>query len=454
MMRRFAAGDVDCISQRTTTAGSRQLKKKEGPMSKLESFDERWRSAAIKIFLSLLTTLTAATATHAAAPVGQTIWLKASATNRYVSADINRASYAPLVADRTAVGSFERFQVIDAGNGLIAFKSVGTGLFVSADLNRGSWAPLVADRTRVAGWEQFRWTDLSSTTFTLTGQTTSRFVSADLNRGDFAPLVSDRTAASTWETFTWGTGTPGAGPVAPPGFPRLLWSDEFDGPTINTANWSFELGNSGFGNNELENYTNRPENARIQNGRLIIEARRENLGGSSYTSARMKTAGHQSFGVNTWIEARIQAPSGQGIWPAFWTLGSNIGTVGWPACGEIDIMEMQGQNPFRNFGTMHWADSNGAHASFGGTFNSSVSLAAGFHTYAIARTTTSIKWYVDGVQYAEGNIAGGINSTSEFQGQFFVLLNVAVGGNFVGSPNSSTVFPQQMLVDYVRVWGQ
>ena len=105
------------------------------------------------------------------------------------------------------------------------------------------------------------------------------------------------------------------------------------------------------------------------------------------------------------------------------------------------------------FGTMHWADVNSAHASFGGIFNSSNSLAAGFHTYAVSRTGTSIKWYVDRVQYFEGNITNGVNSTSEFQGQFFILLNVAVGGNFVGSPDGGTVFPQQMQVDWVRVWG-
>jgi hypothetical protein len=424
-------------------------------MSRVQSLNNRIGSTIVKMVLLAITALISATTAQAAAPIGQTIWVRAAATNRFVSADTNRGSFAPLVADRTAVGAFERFQVVDAGNGLIALRSIGTGLFVSADLNRGSWAPLVADRTRIAGWEQFRWTDLSSTTFALIGQTTGRFVAADLNRGAFAPLVSDRFSASTWETFSWGTGTPGnGGPTAPPGFPQLLWSDEFDGASINAANWGFDLGNSGFGNNELQNYTSRPENARIENGRLVIEARRENLGGSLYTSARLKTEGRRAFGVNTWIEARIQAPQGQGIWPAFWSLGANIGTIGWPACGEIDILEIQGQNPFRNFGTMHWADANGAHAFFGGQFNSSVSLASGFHTYAIARTTTSIKWYVDGVQYHEGNIANGINSTSEFQGQFFVLLNVAVGGNFVGSPNSSTVFPQRMLVDYVRVWGQ
>src|SRR5262249_42354657 len=258
--------------------------------------------------------------------------------------------------------------------------------------------------------------------------------------------------------FTWGAAgsTPPPPPTggAPPGFPTLLWSDEFSGSTINSANWTYDLGNSGWGNNELENYTNRPENARIENGMLVIEARRENLGGSAYTSARLKTEGRRTFGVNTWVEARIQVPQGQGIWPAFWMLGSSISSIGWPSCGEIDIMEMRGQNPFENLGTMHWADNNGAHASFGGTFNSSVSLAAGFHTFAISRTTTAIKWYVDGMQYAEGNIAGGVNNTSAFQGQFFILLNVAVGGNFVGSPDASTSFPQQMRVDYVRVWGQ
>jgi beta-glucanase (GH16 family) len=233
----------------------------------------------------------------------------------------------------------------------------------------------------------------------------------------------------------------------PPGFSRLIWSDEFNGTSINTSNWGFDLGNSGFGNNELENYTSRLENARVQNGMLIIEARRENFGGSAYTSARLKTQGKQSFGINTWIEARIKVPEGRGIWPAFWMLGNSISTVGWPSCGEIDIMEIQGQNPFRNFGTIHWADANGQHVSFGGIFNSSSSFSAGFHTYAISRTGSSIKWYVDRVQYAEANIAGG------FQGPFFILLNVAVGGNFVGSPHGTTVFPQQMEVDWVRVWG-
>jgi hypothetical protein len=401
------------------------------------------------ILTTLLLTLTA----NAAAPVGQTIWIRASATGLFVSADQARGTFAPLVADRSTTDAWEQFQVVDAGGGFIAFRSIGTGLFVSADQNRGTWAPLVADRPSISTWEQFTWSDIAGGAFTLRGRATNKFVSADLARASWAPLVSDRTVANTWEQFTWGAVGTQPAPGAPPGFSRLVWSDEFTGSTINSANWSFETGGGGWGNNELENYTNRSVNARIENGMLVIEARRESLGGAAYTSARMKTQGKQSFGINTWVEARINAPEGQGIWPAFWMLGNSISTVGWPSCGEIDIMEIQGQNPAKNFGTIHWADQNGNHASFGGIFNSSSSLTAGFHTYAISRTGSSIKWYVDRVQYAEANISGGINSTSEFQGPFFILLNVAVGGNFVGSPDGSTVFPQQMQVDWVRVWG-
>jgi hypothetical protein len=410
-------------------------------------------SRAARILLLAWSTLLLTITAQAAAPVGQTVWIRASATGLFVSADQNRGTWAPLVADRSSVDAWEQFQVVDAGGGFIAFRAIGTGLFVSADQARGTFAPLVADRPTISTWEQFTWSDLAGGAFTLRGRATNRFVSADLARASFAPLVSDRAAAGMWEQFTWGTVGTQPAPGAPPGFSRLVWSDEFSSSTINAANWGFDLGGGGWGNNELQNYTNRSVNTRIENGMLVIEARRENFGGNAFTSARLKTQGKQSFGVNTWVEARINAPEGQGVWPAFWMLGNSISTVGWPACGEIDIMEIQGQNPFRNFGTIHWADPGGNHVSFGGIFNSSSSLSAGFHTFSISRTGTSIKWYVDRIQYGEANISGGINSTSEFQGPFFIILNVAVGGNFVGSPDGSTVFPQQMQVDWVRVWG-
>ncbi|HKX26577.1 MAG TPA: glycoside hydrolase family 16 protein [Blastocatellia bacterium] len=408
-----------------------------------------------KVLLVALAAMMMTMTALAGAPVGRIIWLKSAATGLYVSADLNRGSWAPLVADRTEVNGWEQFQVIDAGSGFIALKSVGTGAYVSADLSRDPSAPLVAGRTSAGTLEYFVWTDLGGGAFTLMAKGTERFVSADLNRDAAAPLVADRAEAGASEIFTWGS-VIGDQPItnAPAGFPRLIWSDEFTGTAINTSNWTYDLGNSGWGNNELENYTNRSQNARIENGMLVIEARRESLGGSAYTSARLKTQGRRTFGVNTWVEARIQVPQGQGIWPAFWMLGSSISSIGWPYCGEIDIMEMRGQNPFVNIGTMHWSGPSNEYAYYSGSYSSAASLAAGFHVFAISRTATAIKWYVDGVQYHEGNIASGINGTSEFQAPFFLILNVAVGGNFVGSPNASTVFPQRMLVDYVRVWGQ
>jgi hypothetical protein len=148
------------------------------------------------LFLVLTTFLLSLTA-HGAAPVGQTIWIRASANGLFTSADQNRGTWAPLVADRTAVDAWEQFQVVDAGGGFIAFRSIGTGLFVSADQARAAWAPLVADRATIGTWEQFTWSDIAGGAFTLRGRATNRFVSADLNRG--AALVSDRTAASMWE---------------------------------------------------------------------------------------------------------------------------------------------------------------------------------------------------------------------------------------------------------------
>lgn len=228
----------------------------------------------------------------------------------------------------------------------------------------------------------------------------------------------------------------------------LVWSDEFDGTSLNTSNWTYEIGtgSSGWGNNELEYYTNRPENISVSNGELRITARRENYNGSSYTSARIKTQGLRSFKYGR-IEARIKLPKGQGLWPAFWMLGSNFTSVGWPNCGEIDIMEHV-NNENNVHGTIHW-DVNG-YASYG-TASHSVDVSQ-YHVYSIEWDEQSIKWFVDGVQYLEANIANNINGTDEFHKNFFLLLNLAVGGNWPGSPNSSTPFPSTMAVDYVRVY--
>ncbi|MBN1409412.1 MAG: discoidin domain-containing protein [Spirochaetales bacterium] len=260
---------------------------------------------------------------------------------------------------------------------------------------------------------------------------------------------------SLWEFEVYGTGgaTPPPNPTATPsptqgsGTGTLFWADEFDGSSVNTAYWSYEVGGTGWGNNELEYYTN-GLNSSIQNGVLVIEARRESYGGMSYTSSRMITYNkvQRTYGR---IESRIQLPMGQGIWPAFWMLGTNImsGTA-WPACGEIDIMEHI-NNDQQIVGTIHW-DANGVYANYGGT---AACNPATYHVYAIDWDSAGIRWYLDGAQYWIADTANNINGTEEFHRPFFIILNVAVGGNWPGSPDASTVFPARMYVDYVR-WYQ
>jgi beta-glucanase (GH16 family) len=234
---------------------------------------------------------------------------------------------------------------------------------------------------------------------------------------------------------------------------NLVWSDEFNGTSVNTSSWTFETGGGGWGNNELEYYTN-GQNASVSNGVLTIQARKESGGFScwygtcQYTSTRMITKGKREFTYGR-IEARMALPSGQGTWPAFWMLGSNISSVGWPKCGEIDIMEHINSEAMVH-GTIHW-DSNG-YANYGGP-SGNIDVTQ-FHTYAIEWSPSSIKWFLDGAQYWEANIQNSINGTEEFHRPFFIILNLAIGGNWPGSPNSSTAFPANMKIDYVRVYQQ
>jgi beta-glucanase (GH16 family) len=226
---------------------------------------------------------------------------------------------------------------------------------------------------------------------------------------------------------------------------QLVWQDEFTSSI--SSDWVFEIGtgSNGWGNNELQYY--RRENATIENGQLVITAKQESFGGKSYTSARMKTQGKKSWTYGK-IEARIAMPSFTGAWPAFWMLGSNISSIGWPSCGEIDIMEHINTNP-EVHGTVHWAAANGSHASYGSTTNVGVTA---YHVYSIEWDASAIKWFVDGVQYNVINIANGVGNTGAFQKDFFLLLNFAIGGDWPGFTVNNGGLPAKMYVDYVRVY--
>jgi beta-glucanase (GH16 family) len=228
-------------------------------------------------------------------------------------------------------------------------------------------------------------------------------------------------------------------PFTGPANKSLVWSDEFNG--TGAPNWTYDVGNNGWGNSELEYYRSGSANANCSGGLLTITGKRESYGGSSYTSARMNTSGRFSRTYG-YIEGRMKCPMGQGLWPAFWGIGSNFGSVGWPKCGEIDIMEHV--NSAGNIvGSIHW-DWNG-HVLYNNSYNVN---AGNWNTYAIWWTPTFIRFYVNGAQYLEANIT--INNTEEFSRPFFLILNLAIGGNWPGSPNSSTAFPALFQIDFVR----
>lgn len=234
--------------------------------------------------------------------------------------------------------------------------------------------------------------------------------------------------------------------------PNLVWSEEFNYTGLpDPTKWNFETGGGGWGNNELQYYTDSENNAYVDNGVLTITAREEQVGGRDYTSTRITTQGKFDVKYGR-IEARIKLPYGQGIWPAFWMLGANFSQVGWPMCGEIDIMEMVG-GPNRDntcHSTIHW-DNNGQHAEYGQSYTLPTGIFAdNFHVFGITWNAQEIRGYVDDVEYFVADITPA--GLSEFQNNFFLILNVAVGGNWPGSPDETTEFPQTMQVDWIRVY--
>jgi beta-glucanase (GH16 family) len=257
----------------------------------------------------------------------------------------------------------------------------------------------------------------------------------------------------------------GASPVARPSVPpgmSLVWADEFDAPAgtpPDPSRWTYDLGDGGrgWGNEELEWYTDRPENAAHDGeGNLVITAREAEpglrcwYGPCRYTSARLLTRGLFELTYGR-IEARLKVPSGVGLWPAFWMLGADIETVGWPASGEIDVMENVGRQPRLLYGTIHGPGYSGSQG-YGGTLLMEQPLADDFHVFAVDWTPERITWTVDGVRYHEATPADVAPDAWVYDHPFFLLLNLAVGGQFGGDVSATTRFPATYLVDHVRVY--
>ncbi|MGC8595573.1 MAG: glycoside hydrolase family 16 protein [Candidatus Kryptoniota bacterium] len=232
-------------------------------------------------------------------------------------------------------------------------------------------------------------------------------------------------------------------PIPNPAGWTLVWHDEFDSKSIDLSKWSYEVGGNGWGNNELEYYTARQNNAYVDSGCLVIRALKENYSGNSYTSARLitKNKGDWLYGR---IEVRAKLPYGKGIWPAIWMMPTDSYYGGWPLSGEIDIMELLGDKPNKIYGTIHFGQTDqqrqGSYTLPKGSFSDN------FHLFAVEWDSTSISWFVDSLMFFKTYIS------APFDKRFYLILNVAIGGNWPGYPDYRTEFPQEMVIDYVRVY--
>lgn len=233
----------------------------------------------------------------------------------------------------------------------------------------------------------------------------------------------------------------------------LSWSDEFDASSLNLEDYNFDLGDGcpnlcGWGNNELEEYTDKPENIKLADGKLVITATRSE---STFESAKIHTKDKQEFLFGR-IDIRAKLPEGQGIWPALWMLGANIDEVGWPACGEIDIMEMVGHTPNVSHGTAHWGAAGGPSTFKSESYTIQEKFNQQFHVFSLVWESHELVWYVDETKIQTVNLSSVGNQQWVFNQKFYLIFNVAIGGIWPGNPDSSTVFPQTMEIDYVRVF--
>lgn len=346
-------------------------------------------------------------------------------------------------------------------------QNVSITITASGPVANGSSLRFATQNGTATSGEDYRLPDGAQVIFPTSGTLNLTFqVYGDLNREEdetFQVIFSDGVGVNTDGLVATITivnddetdnpfNIPTEGPDSPMSYDgyTLAWSDEFDDQSNFSTNYRHESGNGsgGWGNNELQFYQG--DNTIIGDGHLIIEARKENMGGFNYTSSRIISKGKQEFTQGR-IDVRAALPEGQGVWPAIWMLGANIDQVSWPKCGEIDIMEMLGHDTNTLYGTVHFANSAGGYQSNGGNVNVPEGLNRRFNVFTVIWTADHLEWRLNDVPYhrVERSVLAGSPMLDAPQ---FLLFNVAVGGNWPGSPNATTTFPQRMFIDYVRVF--
>lgn len=326
---------------------------------------------------------------------------------------------------------------VAAINGTASVDSPNTIANVQVKVNNGSYT---------AATGTTNWSVGPGAVFTNGYNTVTVIAISDTNKTNSPFTIGFNYDASTAST-NGDTYTPGAGW-------NVYWSDEFNGNSLDTSVWNMEVRNDGCGNNELEYYTDRPNNVWVGGGTLVIKAIKENYINRNYTSGRLTTQNKKTWQYGKFA-ARIMIPTGQGLWPAYWLLGDNIGTAGWPGCGELDIMENKGSQPTISSGAIHFGPPWPNNMCFSSTYTlPSGNLYSSFHIFELIWTSTNVKWYVDGALFKTVNKSD-ITGTGQpwvFDHPFFYIINLAIGGTFDGNPGAGTIFPKYMFVDWVRVY--
>jgi hypothetical protein len=369
----------------------------------------------------------------------------------YLGAQNNGGS--AVLATAAVAREWETFSLVDRNGGALESGDLvnvraGGGQFLQAVNGGGS--SLNAASANMLDWETFRIVKpgggriQSGDGIGLQTLTSENWVSAE--NGGGGAVYAYGAAFGPWEQLVIGLGS------APAPARQLVWSDEFDGDSLDESKWSYEVQRPGWVNNERQNYTDhRRENARVENGHLVIEARRDHYAGYEYSSARLKTQGKASWRYGR-VEARIQLPGGSGTWPAFWMMPENQ-SRGWPACGEIDIMEEVGYDPDAIHATTHSLAYNWKSASQRTAATTVGGVTSGYHVYALEWSPDRIEMYVDGRKYFTSGNDGTGDDAWPFDKNFHVILNLAVGGDWGGAKGiDPSIWPRQMLVDYVRVY--